>query len=136
MTKKVLPRVTPGKRPEKDVAKKNGIEEEARQYWDSIVKEYGIFDSGGKAIVAEGVRALVLEKKNSEYRGTVSDDMGHIAKGTEVENLEIKGYELSCTFNLADDSTVYLTLKADGDTMTGEAERNGGVVSCIFVREK
>lgn len=78
---------------------------------------------------------LVLEKTNSEYTGTVSDDMGHIAKGTEVENLEIKGNELSCTFNLADDPTVYLMLNADGDTITGEAERNGGVVPCVFVRE-
>jgi len=79
---------------------------------------------------------LVLEKTNSGYIGTVSDDMGYIAEGTEVENLKIDGSKLTCTFKLADDSTVYLRLEADGDRMTGEAERNGGVVSCIFVREK
>jgi hypothetical protein len=78
---------------------------------------------------------LVLEQSNSEYKGTVSDDMGYIAEGTEVENLEIDGSSLSCEFGLTDGSVVYLTLEADGDTMTGEAEREGGIVSCVFVRE-
>ena len=78
---------------------------------------------------------LVLEKTNSEYKGTVSDDMGHIAEGTEVENLKIDGNKLSCTFDLADGSTVYLTLDADGDTMNGEAELEGSAVSCVFIRE-
>jgi hypothetical protein len=78
---------------------------------------------------------LVLEKSNAEYKGTVSDDMGYIAEGTEIENLEIDGTKLSCEFGLTDGSVVYLTLEADGDTMTGEAERDGGVVSCVFVRE-
>lgn len=78
---------------------------------------------------------LILEKSNSEYKGTVSDDMGYIAEGTEVENLEIDRNTLSCEFGLTDGSVVCLTLEANGDTMTGEAERDGGVVSCIFVRE-
>ena len=67
---------------------------------------------------------LVLKKTNSGYIGTVSDDMGHIAEGTEVENPKIEGNKFSCTFKLAGDSTVYLRLQADGDKMTGEAERN------------
>ncbi len=79
---------------------------------------------------------LVLEKSNGEYKGIVSDDMGYIAEGTEVENLEIDGTSLSCEFGLTDGSVVTLTLEAHGAKMTGEAERDGGVVSCIFVREK
>jgi len=78
---------------------------------------------------------LVLEKANSEYKGTVSDTIGYIAEGTEVENLEIDGNDLYCTFGLTDGTTVYLTLEADGDTMIGEADREGGVASCVFVRE-
>jgi hypothetical protein len=79
---------------------------------------------------------LVLEKSNREYKGKVSDDMGYIAEGIEVESLEIDGNKLSCTFGLTDGSTAYLTLERDGDTMNGEAERDGGVVSCVFKREK
>lgn len=78
---------------------------------------------------------LVLEKSKGEFKGTVSDDMGYIAEGTVVENLEIDGNALSCNFGLTDGSIVYLTLEAEGDTLTGEAERDGGVVSCVFVRE-
>ena len=77
---------------------------------------------------------LVLEKSNGVYKGGVADDMGYIAEGTEVENLEIDRTSLSCEFGLTDGSVVTLTLEADGDTMTGEAERDGGVVSCVFVR--
>ena len=78
---------------------------------------------------------LVLEKSESKYKGTVSDDMGYIAEGTEVENLEIEGNKLSCEFGLTDGSVVYLALEEEGGTMTGQAERDGGVVSCVFVRE-
>jgi hypothetical protein len=79
---------------------------------------------------------LVLEKSNGVYKGAVSDDMGYIAEGTEVENLEIDGTSLSCEFGLTDGTVVYLTLETASDKMTGEAERDGGVVSCVFVREK
>ena len=68
---------------------------------------------------------LVLEKSNGESKGTVSDDMGYIAERTVVEDLKIDGNKLSCHFGLTDGSVVYLTLEAEGDTMTGEAERDG-----------
>jgi hypothetical protein len=78
---------------------------------------------------------LVLEKSNGEYKGTVSDDMEYIAEGTKVENLKMDGNKLSCEFGLTDGSVVYLTLEAEGNRMTGEAERDGGVVSCMFIKE-
>ena len=73
---------------------------------------------------------LVLEKTNSEYKGTVPDIIFF-----DLIMPKIDGNKLSCTFDLADGSTVYLTLDADGDTMNGEAEREGSAVSCVFIRE-
>ena len=79
---------------------------------------------------------MVLEKTDSGYKGTVSDTMGYIAEGTEIEDLDVDDNELYGWFELTDGSVVTLHLTADGEIMTGEAERNGGVVSCVFVREK
>lgn len=53
---------------------------------------------------------LVLEKTNSKYKGTVSDDMDHIAEGKEFLKVKTNGNILSCTFDLADGSTVCLSL--------------------------
>ena len=52
-----------------------------------------------------------------------------------VQDLKVDGNDLSGWFELTDGSVVSLSLTADGDIMTGEAEREGGVVSCAFVRE-
>jgi hypothetical protein len=79
---------------------------------------------------------LVLEKSSDKYKRSVSDDMGYIAENTVVENLEIDGNELSCEFGLTDGSKVFLTLTAVGSTMNGEAERDGGVASCVFVKKE
>ena len=79
---------------------------------------------------------LVIKKVDSGYEGTVSDTMGYIAEDTPVQELQVENNQLSCWFEMTDDSVCYLNLAEEDDIMTGEAERAGGVVSCVFVREK
>ena len=79
---------------------------------------------------------MVLEKTDSGYEGTVSDTMGYIAEDTILQELKIEGNQLGCWFEMTDDSVCYLNLEEEDGIMTGEAERNGGVVSCVFVRKK
>lgn len=79
---------------------------------------------------------MVLEKTDSGYEGTVSDSMGYIAEDTPMQELQVEGNALSCWFEMTDDSVCYLNLTEEDGIMTGEAERGGGVVSCVFVRKK
>jgi len=79
---------------------------------------------------------MALEKTDSGYEGTVSDTMGYIAEGTAIQELQVGDNQLSCWFEMTDDSVCYLNLTEEDGIMTGEAERAGGVVSCVFVREK
>ncbi len=79
---------------------------------------------------------MVLEKTDSGYEGTVSDSMGYIAEDTPIQELQVENNQLSCWFEMTDDSVCYLNLTEEEGIMTGEAERAGGVVSCVFVREK
>jgi hypothetical protein len=80
--------------------------------------------------------AMVIEKTDSGYEGTVSDTMGYIAEDTPIQELQVENSQLSCWFEMTDDSVCYLNLTEEDGIMTGEAERAGGVVSCVFVREK
>ncbi len=79
---------------------------------------------------------MVLEKTDSGYEGTVSDTMGYIAEDTILQELKIEGNQLGCWFEMTDDSVCYLNLTEEDGIITGEAERSGGVVSCVFVRKK
>ena len=79
---------------------------------------------------------MVLEKKDTSYEGTVSDTMGYIAEDTPIQELQIENNQLSCWFEMTDESVCYLNLTEEDGIMTGEAERSGGVVSCVFVRKK
>ncbi len=79
---------------------------------------------------------LVLERTDSGYEGTVSDTMGYIAEDTILQELKIEGNQLGCWFEMKDESVCYLNLTEEDGIMTGEAERSGGVVSCVFVRKK
>ena len=79
---------------------------------------------------------LVLKKADSGYEGMVSDTMGYIAEDTPVQELQVEGNQLGCWFEMTDESVCYLTLTEEDGIMTGEAERSGGVVSCVFVRKK
>jgi hypothetical protein len=79
---------------------------------------------------------MVLKKADSGYEGTVSDTIGYIAEDTAIQELQVDDNQLSCWFEMTDDSVCYLNLTEEDGIMTGEAEREGGVVSCVFVREK
>lgn len=79
---------------------------------------------------------MVLKKIDSGYEGTVSDTMGYIAEDTPMQELQVEGNELSCWFEMTDGSVCYLNLTEEDGVMTGEAERGGGVVSCVFVRKE
>jgi hypothetical protein len=78
---------------------------------------------------------MVLEKTDAGYEGTVSDTMGYIAEDTPIQELQVEGNHLSCWFEMTDDSICYMNLTEEDGIMTGEAERAGGVVSCVFVRK-
>jgi hypothetical protein len=79
---------------------------------------------------------MVLKKTDSDYEGTVFDTMGYIAEDTVIQELTVDGNQLSGWFEMTDDSVCYLSLTEEDGIMTGEAERSGGVVSCVFVRER
>ena len=79
---------------------------------------------------------MTLEKTDAGYEGTVSDTMGYIAEETIIQELEVEGNQLSCWFEMTDDSVCYLNLTEEDGIMIGEAERTGGVVSCVFVKKK
>lgn len=79
---------------------------------------------------------MVLKKVDSGYEGTVSDAMGYIAEDTPLQELQVEGNQLSCWFEMTDGSVCYLNLTEEDGIMTGEAERGGGVVSCVFVRKE
>ena len=79
---------------------------------------------------------MVLEKTDSGYEGTVCDTMGYIAEDTILQELKVENNQLSCWFEMTDDSVCNLNLTEENGIMIGEAERAGGVVSCVFVREK
>jgi hypothetical protein len=79
---------------------------------------------------------MVLKKVDWGYEGTVSDTMGYIAEDTAIQELEVEGNQLSCWFEMTDIAVCYLNLIEDDGIMTGEAERGGGVVSCVFVRKE
>jgi hypothetical protein len=53
-----------------------------------------------------------------------------------MQNLQVENNQLSCWFEMTDDSVCYLNLTEEDGIMTGEAERAGGVVPCVFVRKK
>lgn len=72
--------------------------------------------------------ALVLEKTNSGYSGTVTDMMG-LVQNEEIEDVEFKDNTL--TFNIPVWTgevylKVYLTLTVEGDTMSGYWESEDG----------
>ena len=71
---------------------------------------------------------LVLLKKDGELVGIITDTLGY-ASETECDNLTFEGGELKFTFDISDGytvETIYITLKVEGDTMTGHWENDGG----------
>lgn len=81
---------------------------------------------------------LVITKENEEYSAKISDSMGML-NNTECEDIEFKENEL--TFNCEVDTgeeflTVYITLKVEGDTMTGYWETDDGQTGPVELTKK
>ena len=81
---------------------------------------------------------LVLKKENGEYTGRITDSMGML-DNTECEDIEFKDNKL--TFNIEVDTgteylRVYLTLKVEGDTMTGYWEAEDGSTGAVEMKKK
>jgi len=73
---------------------------------------------------------LILEKDGKGFRGTLSDETGLLPAGTKLESVSLAGHELKFSCLAGDNTgrvTVKITLKIDGDRMTGrwEDEQNG-----------
>jgi hypothetical protein len=71
---------------------------------------------------------MVLEKAGDTYTAILSDSFGMLVD-TEAEDLEYKDNVLTFNFAIYDgysSMTVYITLKVDGDTMTGQWETTDG----------
>jgi hypothetical protein len=55
---------------------------------------------------------------------------------TQVQDFKIEGNKLTGKFDGTDGSVVSLSLTVDGDSMTGEAVREGSAAPCVFEKEK
>jgi len=81
---------------------------------------------------------LVLEKKDGEYTGTISDSLGMIDE-TECEDIEFEDSNLSFNFSIYDGystMTVYITLTVEGDTMTGYWEIEDGTTGSVKLEKE
>jgi hypothetical protein len=71
---------------------------------------------------------LIISKKDGEYVGLISDTLGY-ASETECDNFIVEENELSFSFDISDGyavQTIYIKLKADGDSMAGYWENEAG----------
>ena len=76
---------------------------------------------------------LILEKAGESYTATISDSFGMLMDA-ECEDLEYKDNVLNFNFSIYDgysSMTVYITLKVEGDTMTGQWETGEGDIGTI-----
>lgn len=81
---------------------------------------------------------LVLEKKDGEYTGTISDSLGML-QDVECEDIELKDNTLTLDFIFSDGydyMTVYITLTVEGDTMTGYWETEDGSTGSIILEKE
>jgi len=81
---------------------------------------------------------LVLEKKDGEYTGTISDSLGML-QDVECEDIELKDNTLTLDFIFSDGydyMTVYITLTVEGDTMTGYWETEDGSTGSIKLEKE
>lgn len=89
------------------------------------------------AIEPDGM-TLVITKEDGEYSAKISDTMGML-ENTECEDIEFAENKL--TFNIEVNTgeefmTVYLTLKVEGDTMTGYWEAEDGSTGPVEMTKK
>lgn len=81
---------------------------------------------------------LVLKKTNGKYTGTLTDSM-EMAQEAELENLEIKGNEMSANFLIFDGyeyERIYFYLTVEGDTMKGRWESESGTSGLIELQKQ
>lgn len=80
---------------------------------------------------------LILEKENGQYSGTVSDSLGMVTDAV-IEEVEFKDNTLTFNFTTFDGYEylkVYITLKVEGDTMTGYWETDDGSSAPIELKK-
>ncbi len=71
---------------------------------------------------------LVLERIDGEYRGTITDSLGY-AEDAELVDIKLEGNTLTFSFTIFDGfeySTIYATLKVEGNRMIGNWESEEG----------
>ena len=81
---------------------------------------------------------LVITKENGEYSAKISDSIGML-DNTECEDIEFKDSELSLKFEVdtgEEFMSVYITLKIEGDTMTGFWESDDGSTGSVELTKK
>ena len=80
---------------------------------------------------------LVLEKAGDTYTGILSDSFGMLID-SECEDLEYKDNVLTFNISIYDgysSMTVYITLKIEGNTMTGQWETAEGDTGAITMEK-
>jgi hypothetical protein len=81
---------------------------------------------------------LVIEKAGDTYTGTISDSFGMLVDA-QCEDLDYKDNVLSFNISIYDGystMTVYITLKVEGNTMTGQWETEEGDTGEITMEKK
>jgi len=89
------------------------------------------------AIEPDGM-TLVIAKENGEYSAKITDAMGML-NNTECEDIEFIENKLTfnCEVNTGEEYlTVYITLKVEGDTMTGYWEVDDGSTGPVELTKK
>jgi hypothetical protein len=83
----------------------------------------------------------VLERTGSKYKGTISDEMGIVAAGTELRDIVLKDKALSFAFNLPPDKgslLIKVNVVVESDKMKGrwEDQQNGSGGAVEMARVK
>ncbi|MGB6338167.1 MAG: hypothetical protein WBF32_00165 [Candidatus Aminicenantaceae bacterium] len=81
---------------------------------------------------------LILEKAGDGYAATLSDSFGMLMDA-ECEDLEYEDNVLTFNFSINDEYSsmiVYITLKVDGNAMTGQWETGEGDTGAINMEKK
>jgi hypothetical protein len=80
---------------------------------------------------------MTLTKTETGYAGTSSDNMGMLNKDTPLAQIKLDGDKLSFQFPLADGNLITVSLKVEGDKMTGNwTHQEGDTGALSFERKK
>jgi hypothetical protein len=78
---------------------------------------------------------VVIEKTEQGYQGVVNDTLGY-CDDAECMDIELDGEELTFNFTIVDGSLIFITLKVEGETMTGQWENEGGSGAEMVLQRK